>query len=180
LSKGWHWDNHKHVRLTCNTFAIPPRCCFRATNILFLSLLVNLGWYAAANANSSHPTDTAASIRTTPTNSIGVLELLQKNSNALSPESRTNLCDLIASGANLEHKDADKRTALTLAVLLGDLRTVQILVQAGANVKARDRFHKTPLLYAVKAGRRDIVDYLASNGDLQSPTPQERKERQRR
>ena len=87
---------------------------------------------------------------------------------------------MIATGANLEGKDADKRTALTHAVLHGDLETVRVLVQAGANVKARDRFYKTPLLYATDAGRRDIVDYLASNGDLQSPTPLERKERQRR
>jgi len=87
---------------------------------------------------------------------------------------------MIAAGAKLEEKDPDNRTALTHAVLHGDLETVRVLVQAGGYVKARDRFHKTPLLYAADTGRRDIVDYLASNGDLQSPTPLERKERQRR
>lgn len=154
--------------------------CLRAVGILFLSLLANVGWSEAGNAGSSHLTNTAPSIRPTTTDSIGILELLQKNSNPLSPEARAHLDYLIEARANLDQKDVDKRTALTLAVLLGDLETVQILVQAGANIKARDRFHKTPLLYAVKAGRRDIVDYLASNGDLQSPTPRERKERQRR
>jgi ankyrin repeat protein len=159
---------------------MPARSCFRAAGILFLFLLANVGRSEADDAGSSLPTNTPPSIHTAKTNSNGVLELLQQNSNALTPEARAHLNKLVEAGANLEQKDADKRTALTLAVLLGDLETVQILVQAGANIKARDRFHKTPLLYAVKAGRRDIVDYLASNGDLQSPTPQERKERQRR
>jgi hypothetical protein len=110
----------------------------------------------------------------------GVLALLQKSSSALTPAERTSLNLIIATGANLEEKDMNRRTALTLAVMRGDFETVKMLVQAGANVKARDRFHKTPLFYATDAGRRDIVDYLASNGDLQSPTPQERKERNRR
>jgi ankyrin repeat protein len=110
----------------------------------------------------------------------GLLALFQKSFEPLPPGLRTNLSLKISAGANLEEKDTDRRTALTLAVMRGDFETVKLLVQAGANVKARDRFHKTPLFYATDAGRRDIVDYLASNGDLQSPTPQERKERNRR
>ncbi len=117
---------------------------------------------------------------TNGTNTPAALTFLEQNHGILTATQRTNLLQQIAAGTNLEKKDSDGRTALTHAVLRGDLETVRVLVEAGANVKARDRFHKTPLLYAVEAGRRDIVDFLASNGDLQSPTPRERKERQRR
>ena len=40
---------------------------------------------------------------------------------------------------------------------------------------ARDRFHKSALFYAVEANRRDLVLYLAANGDLVSLSIKEKK-----
>jgi ankyrin repeat protein len=73
--------------------------------------------------------------------------------------------------------DSDQRTPLIHAARLADLDTVRLLVEAEACVTTRDRFHKSALFYAVEANRRDIVLYLAANGDLLSPTVKERKAR---
>jgi ankyrin repeat protein len=71
--------------------------------------------------------------------------------------------------------DSDRRTPLILAARLGDLDTVRLLVEAEAFVVARDRLHKSALFYAVEANRRDIVLYLAANGDLVSLSIKEKK-----
>jgi len=71
--------------------------------------------------------------------------------------------------------DPDRRTPLIHAARLGDLETVRLLVEAGAYVMARDRFHKSALFYAVEGNRRDIVLYLAANGDLLSLPLKDRK-----
>jgi Ankyrin repeats (3 copies) len=150
---------------------------------VILCLLANKCHAATTETNADWQTTDSKSARTDRTRTVsteGLLALIQNSSQPLTPVYRTNLCLLLAAGANLEEKDADRRTSLILAVVRGDIDTVRLLVEAGANIKARDRFHKTALFYATDAGRRDIVDYLASNGDLQSPTPRERKERNRR
>jgi ankyrin repeat protein len=109
-----------------------------------------------------------------------IVLLLKGTDKALSDRERRHVADLISDKVDLNATDKDKRTALIYAVRLGDLETTKLLVEAGAYVKIRDRWNKTALFYAVEAHRRDIVNYLASNGDLQSSTPQERKERGRR
>ena len=82
---------------------------------------------------------------------------------------------LLENGADVDPKDDAQRTPLIHAARLGDFETVKVLVAGEAYVKARDGFHKTALFYAVDAGRRDIVLYLASHGDLVSLTIKERK-----
>lgn len=85
---------------------------------------------------------------------------------------------LLDNGAGNGAADPEGRTALICAARLGDLESIRQLVEDGAYVKARDSFHKTALFYAVEMKRRDIVVYLAANGDLQSmPYPAKKQDK---
>ena len=110
-----------------------------------------------------------ASVNCRSTN--GLCPLLQTLSGAVAPidpSRRQCLAFLLERGAQVDARDNDRRAALVYATRAGDLETVQLLVEAGAYVLIRDRFHKTALLYAAEGHHRDIVAYLAVNGDLQS------------
>jgi ankyrin repeat protein len=104
-----------------------------------------------------------------------LLELLRAATAPLDSEHRQCLASLLEHGAAVDPIYADRRTPLIHAARLGDLETVRLLVEAEAYVMARDRFHKSALFYAVEAHRRDIVLYLAANGDLLSLPIKERK-----
>ena len=104
-----------------------------------------------------------------------LLELVRTAGGPLNEERRQCVAYLLERGAGIDATDSDGRTALIQATRLGDLETVRLLVEAEAYVKARDRFHKSALFYAVEGRRRDIVLYLAANGDLVSMTVKERK-----
>ena len=97
-----------------------------------------------------------------------LLELLHAASAPLDSDDRQCVACLLEHSAAVDPMDSDRRTPLIHAARLGDLETVRLLVEAGAHVMARDRFHKSALFYAVEANRRDIVLYLAANGDLLS------------
>ena len=97
-----------------------------------------------------------------------LLELLRAAAIPLNSEHRQCLACLLERGAAVDPMDADRRTPLIHAARLGDLETVRVLTEAGAYVMGRDRFHKSALFCAVEAHRRDIVLYLAANGDLLS------------
>jgi ankyrin repeat protein len=104
-----------------------------------------------------------------------LLELLRAAAAPLDSERRQCVACLLEHGAAVDPMDADRRTPLIHAARLGDLETVRLLVEAEAYVMARDRFHKSALFYAVEAHRRDIVLYLAANGDLVSLPVKDRK-----
>lgn len=104
-----------------------------------------------------------------------LLELLRAATAPLDSEHRQCVACLLEHGASVDPMDADRRTPLIHAARLGDLETVRLLAEAGAYVMARDRLHKSALFYAVEAHRRDIVLYLAANGDLLSLPIKERK-----
>ena len=106
-----------------------------------------------------------------------LLELLRSATAPLDNDHRQCLASLLEHGAAVDPQDTDRRTPLIHAARLGDLETIRLLVEAEAYVMARDRFHKSALFYAVEANRRDIVLYLAANGDLVSLTIKERKAR---
>jgi ankyrin repeat protein len=95
----------------------------------------------------------------------------------IAPSRRECLAFLLQHGAQVEALDNDGRSALIYAARAGDLETVQLLVEANASVKTRDRLHKTALFYAAEGHHRNIVAYLAVNGDLQSSTYAEKKAR---
>ncbi len=106
-----------------------------------------------------------------------MLQLIHLAKGPLSKPQYDCFAFLLRHGENPGATDADRRPPLIQAARAGDLKTVRLLVEVGeVYVKARDRFHKTALLYAAEAHRRDIVDYLASNGDLQSRSVRERRE----
>jgi ankyrin repeat protein len=106
-----------------------------------------------------------------------LLELLRSAGGPLNSEQRQCAACLLEHGAAVDPLDSDRRTPLIRAARFGDLETVRLLVEAEAYVMARDRFHKSALFYAVEARRRDIVLYLAANGDLVSLSIKERKSR---
>ena len=104
-----------------------------------------------------------------------LLLLLRTAAGPLDKEKRQCAAYLLEHGAAVDPMDSDRRTPLIYAARLGDLETVRLLVEAEAFVMARDRFHKSALFYAVEANRRDIVLYLAANGDLVSLSIKEKK-----
>jgi hypothetical protein len=119
-----------------------------------------------------------ASVNCRGTNGLPpLLELLRTAAAPLDSEHRQCLAWLLEHGAAVDPLDSDRRTPLIHAARLGDLETIRLLVEAEAYVMARDRFHMSALFYAVEARRRDIVLYLATNGDLVSTTVQERRAR---
>ena len=125
--------------------------------------------------------DAGAEVDSPGTNGVGpLLRVLRGAREPLTAPQRECVGVLLARGANPNAEDSDKKTLLIHGARIGDLETMRLLVEAGAYVKARDRSHKTALIYAVDAHRRDIVSYLASNGDLQSLAYADRKARQPR
>ena len=104
-----------------------------------------------------------------------LIELLRIAAGPLDTEHRQCVACLLEHGAAVDPLDSDRRTPLILAARLGDLESVRLLVEAEAYVMARDRFHKSDLFFAVEANRRDIVLYLAANGDLVSLPLKDRK-----
>ena len=117
-----------------------------------------------------------ANVNARDTNGLPPLLVLLRSATApLNADQRQCAACLLEHGAAVDPKDADRRTPLILAARLGDLDTIRLLVEAEAFVMARDRFHKSALFYAVEANRRDIVLYLAANGDLVSLSIKEKK-----
>lgn len=117
-----------------------------------------------------------ANVNCRGTNGLPPLLLLLRTADGpLDTDKRQCAACLLEHGAAVDPMDSDHRTPLIYAARLGDLETVRLLVEAEAFVMARDRFHKSALFYAVEANRRDIVLYLAANGDLVSLSVKEKK-----
>jgi ankyrin repeat protein len=76
---------------------------------------------------------------------------------------------LIASGGQLEARDAQGRTALLLATHGNHVEVARALIAAGANVNAKDNIQDTPFLYAGAEGRTEILKMtLAAGADVKS------------
>lgn len=71
---------------------------------------------------------------------------------------------LLAKGADIEAKDCWGRTPLFLASAEGQLQVMQVLVKNKADVNVRDKNGKTPLMRAIEAEKRDVIEFLRSNG----------------
>lgn len=60
-------------------------------------------------------------------------------------------------------------TALMFAARSGDLRSVQLLVDAGADVNQLSAFGTSPMIMAIHGGSADALEYLIENGaDIES------------
>jgi ankyrin repeat protein len=71
---------------------------------------------------------------------------------------------LVASGAALDARDRDGRTALLIATRAGAADAARLLIEAGADVNAKDLIADTPFLYASAEGRLDILKLILATG----------------
>lgn len=71
---------------------------------------------------------------------------------------------MLADGADLEHRDAARRTPLLMATRLNHVDIALALIAAGADVNARDNNRDTPFLYAGAEGRNEILRAILATG----------------
>lgn len=71
---------------------------------------------------------------------------------------------MLASGADVESRDSNKRTSLHYAVWMGRWPTVQLLLQHGANVNVQDTDGITPLMWAAANDNVHVAQLLLSHG----------------
>ena len=64
---------------------------------------------------------------------------------------------LLETGAGIDARDADRRTALLIATHANAIAAAQVLIAAGADVNAKDNIQDTPYLYAAAEGRLEIL-----------------------
>lgn len=76
---------------------------------------------------------------------------------------------LLATGVDIETRDAQGRTALLLATHRNAIETARILIESGADVNAMDDISDSPYLYAGAEGRLEILRMTLDHGaDLAS------------
>ncbi|KAJ5725594.1 uncharacterized protein N7483_006951 [Penicillium malachiteum] len=71
---------------------------------------------------------------------------------------------LLKAGTNIEHKDWDGKSALSLAVEEGHNEIVQLLISRHADLESRDKSLSTPLSHAAREGRYSTAKILIENG----------------
>jgi ankyrin repeat protein len=71
---------------------------------------------------------------------------------------------LLASGAKIDQRDTDRRTALLVATQNNAIAAAQALIAAGADVNAKDAIQDTPYLYAAAEGRLEILRLILATG----------------
>jgi ankyrin repeat protein len=74
------------------------------------------------------------------------------------------LARAIATGADLEARDGDARTALMLATRANFVEAARLLIEAGADVNAKDAIRDTPYLYAGAEGCDEILTMAIAAG----------------
>ena len=77
---------------------------------------------------------------------------------------RKAMVDLLKEGVNVHSRDAQGRTPLIHAAVLGELTVVDLLSDQGANVNAQDEHGNTALIYAVQGGKLEIIEILLNRG----------------
>ncbi|EFX03632.1 nacht and ankyrin domain containing protein [Grosmannia clavigera kw1407] len=63
-------------------------------------------------------------------------------------------------GADIESKDSNGRTLLSLAAMKGRRSVVTLLIKAGANIESQDNEGWTPLSLAVANGHEAVTELL--------------------
>lgn len=71
---------------------------------------------------------------------------------------------LFDAGADLEHKDENGNTALSMAASSGNTETVVLLMICGADKESRNRFGYTPLIFAASSGEPQTCLALLDHG----------------
>ncbi len=73
--------------------------------------------------------------------------------------------ELIASGADVNAKDAARLTPLDYATFMNHKKVVEALIAAGADVNVKEEIYGfTPLHMATKLGHRGLVELLIARG----------------
>lgn len=76
---------------------------------------------------------------------------------------------LLDEGANVDARDARRRTALLVATHANEVATAKVLIEAGADVNAKDDIQDSPYLYAGARGLNEILRLTLDHGaDLKS------------
>ncbi len=75
----------------------------------------------------------------------------------------TLLKQLIAEGANINHKNFDGESALHIAASLGNIQMVQFLVSQRANVNDRTRKNWLPIHHAIRFNHPIVANYLIAH-----------------
>jgi len=70
----------------------------------------------------------------------------------------------LATGADVNVKDADGSTPLHYAVSVGEKEVSELLIAHGADVNAKDEDENTPLVWAVRGGEKEVTELLIANG----------------
>lgn len=71
---------------------------------------------------------------------------------------------LLSRKADLDSRDFEGRTALSIAVAATKLQCAQVLIEAGADVNAKDKWNWTPLFLATREQSVEMVKLLLNNG----------------
>ncbi|KAJ5738869.1 hypothetical protein N7493_002024 [Penicillium malachiteum] len=71
---------------------------------------------------------------------------------------------LLEAGTNIEHKDWDGKTALSLAVEEGHDEIAQLLITQHADLESRDKSLSTPLFHAAREGHYSTAKILIEKG----------------
>lgn len=71
---------------------------------------------------------------------------------------------LVSTGADIEIRDANRRTPLMLATLANHVEVAKILIEKGANVNAQDHIKDSPFLYAGANGYLEIGKLCLTHG----------------
>ncbi|XP_010035890.2 integrin-linked protein kinase 1 [Eucalyptus grandis] len=72
--------------------------------------------------------------------------------------------ELLDSGADVNFRDIDGRTALHIAACQGRTDVVQLLIDRGAVVDPKDRWGSTPLADAIYYKHQEVIKLLEKNG----------------
>ena len=72
--------------------------------------------------------------------------------------------EIIQDISNIDAKNKNSDTPLTLAILSGSYETVEYLLQQGASIDLKNQFNQTPLMHAVDEGNVKIVKLLLRYG----------------
>ncbi|KAL8128654.1 LOW QUALITY PROTEIN: hypothetical protein V2J09_017809 [Rumex salicifolius] len=75
-------------------------------------------------------------------------------------------CRILASGIDVNYRDADNRTPLHVAACQGYKEVVELLIENGAEVEAKDRWGSTPLADAIYYKNNVVIKFLEKHGAL--------------
>ena len=83
---------------------------------------------------------------------------------AAAADDAAGITAFLDSGAEIDARDADRRTALLIATHANAVEAARVLIARGADVNAKDRISDTPFLYAGAEGRIEILRLILATG----------------